>query len=79
MHGMVACFVAFVVSTYCVNLYGQCTVKLNGSYNEKSHHVSFNSTARHVNGQAGRADWSLVDAYVSVVTWDTDAVRRCLL
>jgi len=30
-------------------------------------------------GEAGRAHWSLVDAYVSVVTYVTDAVRQCLL
>jgi len=30
-------------------------------------------------GQAEQAHWSLVDAYVSVVTQATDAVRQCLL
>jgi len=31
------------------------------------------------NGQARRAHWSSDDAYVSVVTWATDVIRRCLL
>jgi len=32
-----------------------------------------------MNGQTVRAYWSLVDAYVSAVTYCTDAVTRCLL
>jgi len=30
-------------------------------------------------GQAGQAYWSLVDAYIVVVTYATDAVRWCRL
>jgi len=31
------------------------------------------------NRQTWRAYWSLADAYVSKVTYATDAIRRCLL
>jgi len=31
------------------------------------------------NGQARRAHWSLIDAYVSIVKYNADAVKQCLL